>query len=71
ILGAFSDVSETAKEYRELEENRVYMCRQEHEKLHRKQPPKRPSQNVMREAVLRSKFAALSLRGEIYFETLI
>ena len=44
------------KAYRELPENKVQMCRHEHNELHATQePPLKPSIETMAEAVLRSE----------------
>ena len=44
-----------AREYRELEENKVLICRADHDEIHAtEKPPVRPSYEEMREAVART-----------------
>ncbi len=45
-----------ARAYRELEENKVLICRAEHEEIHATQrPPEMPSIEVMHQAVLNAR----------------
>ena len=45
-----------AKAFRELEENKVVMCRAEHEEIHATQPaPEMPSIGIMHEAIQRER----------------
>ena len=54
-----------AREYRELDENKVRICREEHEEIHAtERPPERPSNAEMREAVLLSKLAETAMKEE-------
>lgn len=54
--------SGVAKEYRELEENKVRICRAEHDEIHATEyPPEKPPVAEMREAVLLSRMAEMAV----------
>lgn len=46
-----------AKVFRELDENKVVMCRAEHEEIHAHRPPEVPSLEVMHEAINQARQA--------------
>lgn len=59
--------STVEKEFRELPENKIKMCRADHEELHATEwPPEKPSPAEMRDTIELSRFAirSLNLIGE-------
>jgi hypothetical protein len=53
-----------AKEFRELDENKVRICRQEHNDTHATElPPEKPELDDMRDAITASRFALRALKN--------